>query len=222
MIYQRLVKELLDRVIASGLLLLLSPVIVLVTGLIWVKTAKNPIFTQSRPGYRERIFTLYKLKTMTDECDEHGQLLPDNQRTTTIGDWIRKYSLDELPQLWNVVKGDMSLVGPRPLLVQYLPLYNDYQRKRHLVKPGITGLAQVNGRNKLSWEEKFEFDVYYVEHISAWLDLKIVLLTFQSVWLKKGVNYNEDTTSTYFMGNPSESDKALMKQPRDIKGKAST
>jgi lipopolysaccharide/colanic/teichoic acid biosynthesis glycosyltransferase len=222
MIYQRLVKELLDRVIASGLLLLLSPVIVLVTGLIWVKTAKNPIFTQSRPGYRERIFTLYKLKTMTDECDEHGQLLPDNQRTTTIGDWIRKYSLDELPQLWNVVKGDMSLVGPRPLLVQYLPLYNDYQRKRHLVKPGITGLAQVNGRNKLSWEEKFEFDVYYVEHISAWLDLKIVLLTFQSVWLKKGVNYNEDTTSTYFMGNPSESDKVLMKQPRDIKGEAST
>ena len=201
MVYQRLIKGLLDRFSALILILILSPVIILVSGLIWINTRKSPFFTQPRPGLNGRVFNLYKLKTMTDERDENGELLPDLQRITSLGKWMRKYSLDELPQLWNVLKGEMSLVGPRPLLIQYLPLYNERQQRRHQVKPGITGLAQVKGRNQISWKEKFDYDIYYVEHLSFRLDIKILLLTIQGVMLKKGVNASDTHTSTFFKGN---------------------
>lgn len=201
MVYQRLIKGLLDRISALILILILSPVIILVSGLIWINTRKSPFFTQPRPGLYGRVFNLYKLKTMTDARDEKGELLPDIQRITPLGKWMRKYSLDELPQLWNVLKGEMSLVGPRPLLIQYLPLYNDYQQRRHQVKPGITGLAQVKGRNQISWKEKFDYDIYYVEHFSLGLDLKILLLTIKGVLMKKGIDASDGLTSTYFTGN---------------------
>jgi lipopolysaccharide/colanic/teichoic acid biosynthesis glycosyltransferase len=204
MIYQRLFKGLLDRIIAFALLILLSPVIVLVSGLIWVSTGANPFFVQRRPGYKERIFSLYKLKTMSDSKDSDGNLLPDNERLSRIGQWARKYSLDELPQLVNILKGEMSLVGPRPLLIQYLQLYNDEQRKRHQVKPGITGLAQVNGRNALSWKEKFAFDVFYSEHVSLTLDLQILFKTVATVVTKQGVNAKSDVTSEIFKGNSED------------------
>ncbi len=204
MIYQRLFKGLLDRIIAFALLILLSPVIVLVSGLIWVSTGANPFFVQKRPGYKERIFSLYKLKTMSDSKDADGNLLPDNERLSRIGQWARKYSLDELPQLVNILKGEMSLVGPRPLLIQYLQLYNDEQRKRHQVKPGITGLAQVNGRNALSWKEKFAFDVFYSEHVSLTLDLQILFKTVATVVTKQGVNAKSDATSEIFKGNSED------------------
>jgi undecaprenyl phosphate N,N'-diacetylbacillosamine 1-phosphate transferase len=161
----------------------------------------NPFFTQIRPGKNEKLFKIIKFKTMNDNKDSLGNLLPDNLRLTKMGSIIRKTSLDEIPQLVNVLKGDMSLIGPRPLLVQYLPLYNQTQKQRHNLKPGITGWAQINGRNAISWNEKFEFDVFYVQNLSFWLDFKIVFFTIKKVFLKEGISSDTSVTMEVFTGN---------------------
>jgi undecaprenyl phosphate N,N'-diacetylbacillosamine 1-phosphate transferase len=196
-----ILKNILDRFLALFLIIFLSPVFLITCLLIFISMGRPILFKQERPGYKEKIFTLYKFRTMTNDTDENGNLLPDEQRLTKIGKIIRSLSLDELPQLFNVLKGDMSFVGPRPLLVEYLPLYNEIQKKRHNVKPGITGLAQVMGRNALSWREKFEYDVYYVENLSFWLDLKIILLTIWKVLKREGVSQEGRATMEKFNGN---------------------
>lgn len=173
--------------------------------IIWISVRSKlgfpAIFKQPRPGLKGRVFYVYKFRTMTDERDEKGELLPDSVRLTKFGQLLRKLSLDELPQLWNVLKGDMSFVGPRPLLVEYLPLYNERQAKRHNVRPGITGWAQVNGRNSVSWEEKFEYDVWYVENQSLWLDFKILLLTVKKVFIREGISQEGQVTMEKFNGS---------------------
>ena len=199
--YQSFLKPAIDFVIALSALLLLSPLLLLIAVLLALSNRGNPFFVQKRPGKDGRIFKIIKFKTMTDQRDRHGNLLPDYQRLTFMGKVVRKSSLDELPQLINVLKGDMSLVGPRPLLPEYLELYNEEQQKRHDVKPGITGWAQVNGRNALSWEEKFTYDVEYVERISPRLDAKIILTTVEKVVRRHGVNANNYVTMEAFKGN---------------------
>ena len=194
-------KDLFDKILALFLIILLSPIFILVALLIWFSLGRPILFRQKRPGYKEKIFTLYKFRTMIDERDEKGDLLPDEKRLTKIGKIIRSLSLDELPQLFNVLKGDMSFVGPRPLLIEYLPLYSERQKKRHEVKPGITGLAQVMGRNALSWQEKFEYDIYYVENQSFWLDLKIIFLTILKVLKREGISQKGHVTTEKFNGN---------------------
>ncbi len=161
----------------------------------------KPFFFQKRPGKNEKIFSIIKFKTMNDKKDSNGNLLPFHERVTKVGSFVRKYSLDEIPQLLNVIIGDMSLIGPRPLLVQYLPLYNSTQKRRHDVRPGISGWAQVNGRNAISWEQKFEFDVYYVDHLSFLLDLKILWLTAKKVLVREGVNASETLNMEEFSGS---------------------
>ncbi len=198
--YKKFFKPLLDKVLALTGLIILSPVMIGVGILIYLWDGKPILFVQERPGYKEKIFKIYKFRTMTNEKDENGNLLPDEKRLKGIGKVIRSLSLDELPQLLNVLKGDMSFVGPRPLLVEYLPLYNERQKKRHDVKPGITGLAQVMGRNALSWREKFEYDVYYVENLSFWLDLKIILLTIWKVLKREGISQRGRATMEKFNG----------------------
>lgn len=199
--YQSFLKPAIDFVIALSALLLLSPLLLLIAVLLALSNRGNPFFVQKRPGKDGRIFKIIKFKTMTDQRDRHGNLLPDYQRLTIIGKIVRKTSLDELPQLINVLKGDMSLVGPRPLLPEYLGLYSEEQQKRHDVKPGITGWAQVNGRNALSWEEKFAYDVEYVEKISPALDARIVVNTVEKVVKRHGVNANNYVTMEAFKGN---------------------
>lgn len=199
--YQSFLKPAIDFVIALSALLLLSPLLLLIAVLLALSNRGNPFFVQKRPGKDGRIFKIIKFRTMTDQRDRHGNLLPDYQRLTFMGKVVRKSSLDELPQLINVVKGDMSLVGPRPLLPEYLELYNEEQQKRHDVKPGITGWAQVNGRNALSWEEKFTYDVEYVERVSPRLDAKIILTTVEKVVRRHGVNANNYVTMEAFKGN---------------------
>ena len=199
--YQSFLKPAIDFVIALFALLLLSPLLLLIALLLTASNKGNPFFFQKRPGRNGKIFKIIKFKTMTDQRDRNGVLLPDYRRLTFIGKIVRKTSLDELPQLINVVKGDMSLVGPRPLLPEYLPLYNAEQAKRHDVKPGITGWAQVNGRNALSWEEKFAYDIEYVNHLSAALDAKIVFITLKKVVARHGVNANNYVTMEAFKGN---------------------
>lgn len=194
-------KPVIDFITAVVALALLSPVFLLIGMLLAVSNRGNPFFIQSRPGKNGRIFKIIKFKTMNNKKDAQGVLLPDYRRLTFMGKIVRKTSLDELPQLINVVKGDMSLVGPRPLLPEYLPLYNAEQAKRHDVKPGITGWAQVNGRNALSWEEKFAYDVEYVNKVSAALDAKIVLITLKKVVARHGVNANNYVTMEAFKGN---------------------
>ena len=194
-------KPVIDFITAVVALALLSPVFLLIGMLLAVTNRGNPFFIQSRPGKNGRIFKIIKFKTMNNKKDAQGVLLPDYRRLTFMGKIVRKTSLDELPQLINVVKGDMSLVGPRPLLPEYLPLYNAEQAKRHDVKPGITGWAQVNGRNALSWEEKFAYDIEYVNHLSAALDAKIVLITLKKVVARHGVNANNYVTMEAFKGN---------------------
>jgi len=194
-------KDFFDKILALFLIILLSPIFILVALLIWFSLGRPILFRQKRPGYKEKIFTLYKFRTMIDERDEKGDLLPDEKRLTKIGKIIRSLSLDELPQLFNVLKGDMSFVGPRPLLIEYLPLYSERQKKRHEVKPGITGLAQVMGRNALSWQEKFEYDIYYVENQSFWLDLKIIFLTILKVLKREGISQKGHITTEKFNGN---------------------
>lgn len=201
-IYQNYIKRVLDFVFALLLLILLSPLLLVVT--IWLHFANKgagAFFTQERPGKDEKIFKLYKFKSMTDERDADGNLLPDAERITRAGRFVRSTSIDELPQLWNVLKGDMSFIGPRPLLVQYLPLYNNFQHRRHEVRPGITGLAQVKGRNSLSWDEKFRLDVAYVDEVSFALDFRIFFGTIDRVVMRKGISAEGSATMEPFKGN---------------------
>lgn len=200
-LYVDFVKPILDKSFALILIILLSPIMIIVAILIWLKMGTPILFKQKRPGLNEKIFTIYKFRTMTNEKDKNGNLLPDELRLKGIGKAIRELSLDELPQLFNVLKGDMSFIGPRPLLVEYLSLYNEFQKRRHEVKPGITGWAQVNGRNAISWQQKFEYDVWYVDNISFWLDLKILLLTIKKIIKKEGINQPGNATAERFMGN---------------------
>ncbi|MFY0255864.1 sugar transferase [Chitinophaga sp. 30R24] len=199
--YKNIGKPLQDGLIALIALLLLAPVLLLLTLLLAVANNGKPFFLQPRPGRNRRIFRVIKFKTMNDRKDAGGQLLPDEIRLTPIGRFVRKTSLDEIPQLINVLKGDMSLVGPRPLLVDYLPLYNETQLRRHEVRPGITGWAQVNGRNAISWQQKFEYDVWYVNHLSPALDWKILGMTVQKVLKSEGISAANVATMERFMGN---------------------
>ena len=198
--YKFFIKRCIDFLTALVLLLIFSPFLIVIIILLSYSNKGKPFFFQKRPGKNERIFKIIKFKTMNDLKDVHGQLLPDKDRITTVGKFIREASLDELPQLINVLKGEMSLIGPRPLLIQYLPVYNEKQKKRHNVKPGITGWAQVNGRNLISWNKKFEYDVFYVENLSFLMDVKVVLKTIKKVIKKEGVNLSEEQTSEYFNG----------------------
>ena len=198
--YKKFIKRLIDIILSFLLIILFSPIFVGVY-IILKCVFKAAIFTQERPGLNEKIFTVYKFKTMSDERDANGDLLADELRLKSFGKVVRSLSLDELPQLFNVLKGDMSLIGPRPLLVKYLPLYSPEQRRRHELRPGITGLAQVNGRNDLSWAKKFEYDVYYVEHCSFFLDTKIALLTLLRVLQRSGVSKSGLATSDEFNGS---------------------
>lgn len=201
MIYKNYIKRLLDVIVAFFALLILSPVFIIATIGLYFVNAGKPFFFQIRPGKNEKLFRIIKFKTMNDKKDANGYLLPDAQRLTKIGNFVRKTSLDEIPQLLNVIKGDMSLIGPRPLLPRYLELYNDFQRRRNEVKPGITGWAQVNGRNNISWDKKFELDVWYVDHLSFLLDMKILLLTVKKVFISEGINEEGQATATEFTGN---------------------
>lgn len=200
-IYQTCIKRILDLLLSLAAILILSPVMLATALLVRVKLGKPVIFRQDRPGKGERIFKLYKFRTMTDEKDADGKLLPDSVRLTKFGKALRSTSLDELPELWNIVKGDMSIVGPRPLLVRYLPLYNEQQRHRHDVRPGFTGLAQVHGRNSISWEEKFRWDVKYVNHVTFLTDVRIILETIRIVLKREGINSDTSATMEEFRGN---------------------
>lgn len=199
--YERYVKRIQDFLCALLALIVLSPFLIIVAFFVRVKLGSPIIFRQDRPGLNEQIFTLYKFRTMTDECDENGELLPDQVRLTKFGKALRATSLDELPELFNILKGDMAVVGPRPLLVRYLPLYNEEQKKRHLVRPGFTGYAQVNGRNAISWEEKFKLDVDYVEKITFLRDWKIIIKTVKTVFKSEGITSESSVTMEEFKGN---------------------
>lgn len=194
-------KRLFDITVSFVTLLILSPIILIIALLIRFKIGSPLVFKQQRPGLDGKPFYVYKFRSMTDERDASGKLLPDEIRLNSFGKIIRKLSLDELPQLWNVLKGDMSFVGPRPLLVEYMPLYNEIQLKRHDVRPGITGWAQVNGRNTISWEKKFEYDVWYVENRSFWLDMEILVMTVIKVFKSEGISQDGQATMTKFKGN---------------------
>jgi lipopolysaccharide/colanic/teichoic acid biosynthesis glycosyltransferase len=199
--YKNGMKRILDFILALTGLLILSPIFLTILVILYVSNNGKPFFYQSRPGRDERIFRIIKFKTMNDKRDPEGNLLPNKDRITKIGAFIRKTSLDEIPQLINVIKGDMSLIGPRPLLVEYLPLYNREQKKRHQVRPGITGWAQVNGRNAISWERKFALDIWYVEHCSLLLDAEIFWLTLLKVVKSEGISASAEVTMEPFTGN---------------------
>ena len=199
--YKKYLKRPMDFIISLSALLVLSPVLLTSALLVRFKLGSPVIFKQERPGLDEKIFTLYKFRTMTDEKDENGKLLPDDIRITKFGRFLRSTSLDELPELWNIVKGDMGIVGPRPLLVKYLPLYNEHQKKRHSVRPGLTGLAQVSGRNAISWEDKFNLDFEYVNNITFLGDCRIILSTFSKVLKHEGISSENAATMEPFMGN---------------------
>lgn len=208
-VYERYFKRPLD-VFCSGLaLVVLSPVMGVTALMVRSKLGSPVLFTQDRPGKDEKIFKLYKFRTMTDERDENGELLPDEVRLTKFGKLLRSTSLDELPSLINIFRGDMAVVGPRPLLVQYLPLYNERQHHRHDVRPGLTGYAQANGRNTVSWPEKFEMDVYYTEHISFWMDVKIILQTALEVLRRDGISAEGQATVAYFTGNEEPAEECV-------------
>jgi undecaprenyl phosphate N,N'-diacetylbacillosamine 1-phosphate transferase len=194
-------KILFDKTLAFVLIIFFAPIYIAVAFLIWWKMGTPILFRQLRPGYKEKIFGIYKFRTMTNEVDANGELLPDEERLKGIGKFIRTTSLDELPQLFNVLKGEMSFIGPRPLLVEYLSLYNEEQKKRHDVKPGITGWAQVNGRNAISWEQKFEYDLWYVYNQSFLLDLKILWMTFLKVIKRSDISSNTNVTMEKFKGS---------------------
>jgi undecaprenyl phosphate N,N'-diacetylbacillosamine 1-phosphate transferase len=200
-VYVSIVKPFFDKATAFVVLIVASPLLVISIILLWFANKGNIWFLQERPGKNGKIFRVFKFKTMTDERDAQGNLLPDDKRLTAVGKFVRKTSLDELPQMINVLKGDMSIVGPRPLLVEYLPLYNHQQRRRHEVKPGITGWAQINGRNALDWPERFACDVWYVDHISFALDIKILFLTVVKVFKAEGVSSGTSVTMEKFRGN---------------------
>jgi lipopolysaccharide/colanic/teichoic acid biosynthesis glycosyltransferase len=198
---QRFLKSAMDRVGAAALLVTLLPVMMVLALLVRIKMGSPVLFRQRRPGKDEKIFELVKFRTMRDAQDEQGRRLPDEARLTGLGRWMRSASLDELPQLWNVLRGPLSFVGPRPLLVEYLPRYTAEQKRRHLVKPGITGWAQVNGRNAITWEEKFSLDTWYVDHWSLGLDMKIVFLTIKRVVLREGISSEGHVTMPEFKGS---------------------
>jgi lipopolysaccharide/colanic/teichoic acid biosynthesis glycosyltransferase len=202
--YAKYIKRILDFVLSLGAITVLSPVLLVLTILGAVKMKGNPFFTQLRPGKNEKIFRLIKFRTMTCEKDENGKLLPDDQRLTKYGKFLRSTSLDELPELFNILVGQMSIVGPRPLLVQYLPRYNAEQRRRHEIRPGLTGWAQVNGRNAISWQDKFRLDVEYVDKVSFALDTKIVLMTVGKIFKREGISSETSATMEEFMGNLQE------------------
>lgn len=193
-------KRLFDIIVSFIALVLLSPILFIVSRKVANNLGSPVLFKQSRPGLNSNIFEMVKFRSMRDAVDVNGDILPDNERLTPFGEKLRSTSLDELPGLWSVLKGDMSLVGPRPLLVEYLPLYSNEQAKRHNVRPGITGWAQVNGRNAISWEEKFKFDVWYVENQSFWLDIKILFLTVKKVFIKDGISAEGEVTMSKFTG----------------------
>ena len=199
--YRKYLKRLFDFVFATIAFLLLSPLFIVIVLLLFIFNGGSVFFKQARPGYNGEVFTLIKFKTMNDKKDANGILLPDRDRLTALGKFIRRTSLDELPQLLNVIAGHMSLIGPRPLLVEYLPLYNLEERRRHDVRPGITGWAQVNGRNAISWKQKFAYDLYYVDHLNFSLDLKILCLTFAKVFKSEGVNASDTVTMEKFKGH---------------------
>jgi undecaprenyl phosphate N,N'-diacetylbacillosamine 1-phosphate transferase len=199
-IYRRFLKRPMDFILSLMAIIVISPVLIIVGVLVRIKLGSPVLFKQKRPGLNEKIFTMYKFRTMTDEKDENGELLPNHIRLTKFGRILRATSLDELPELFNILKGDMSIIGPRPLLIEYLPLYNDKQKHRHDVRPGLSGLAQVNGRNAISWEEKFDYDVEYVDNISFLLDLKLIVQTFLKVFKREDVNKSENVTMEKFKG----------------------
>lgn len=199
--YRQFFKPLIDKTVALILLLITLPITVIVAILLSVYNDGKPFFFQLRPGLNGQIFRIVKFKTMNDKRDAQGNLLSDAERLTVVGAFVRKTSLDELPQLINVLKGEMSLVGPRPLLVEYLPLYNNLQSRRHEVRPGITGWAQVNGRNTISWQQKFDYDVYYVEHLSFMFDVSILWMTLSKVFKSEGINSDQSATMEKFKGN---------------------
>ena len=199
--YTRIVKRLFDFVISSLAFVLLLPVFLIILILLFFVNKGNPLFFQLRPGKNGKIFKIFNFKTMTDQIDINGVLLPDAARLTSIGKFVRKTSVDEIPQLLNVIKGEMSLIGPRPLLPEYLPLYSVEQCRRHEVKPGITGWAQVNGRNTIGWQQKFEYDVWYIENISFLLDVKILFLTIGKIFKSEGINSSTSVTMEKFTGN---------------------
>lgn len=200
--YKNFFKRILDFTIVLVVLLIIWPILLVIT--LWLQIANKgagAFFTQMRPGKNGKLFRVIKYKTMTDEKDQQGNLLPDAQRLTKVGKFVRSTSIDELPQLINVLKGDMALIGPRPLLPQYLPLYSKEQARRHEVRPGITGWAQINGRNAISWTKKFEYDVWYVDHCSFWLDLKIAFLTIKKVFIREGISQKGQATMEFFNGH---------------------
>lgn len=199
-----MLKRIFDVVVSAGALVLLSPVIVIVAWQISRKMGSPVLFRQVRPGLNGKSFEMVKFRTMKDAVDSDGNSLPDSERLTPFGQFLRSSSLDELPELWNVLKGDMSLVGPRPLLMEYLPLYSSEQYRRHDARPGVTGWAQVNGRNTVGWEEKFEMDVWYVDNQSLWLDIKILFLTVKKVLVRDGISAEGEATMTRFTGNKNE------------------
>lgn len=201
MLYKNSIKPLGDALLAILFIVLISPLFLCILILLLIVNQGKPFFYQPRPGKDERIFKVIKFKTMNDQKNQHGRLLPDKDRLTPVGKFVRKTSIDETPQLLNVIKGDMSLIGPRPLLVKYLPLYTDFQKRRHEVKPGITGWAQVNGRNAISWEEKFKLDVWYVDHQSFKVDLKIFLKTIGKIIKSEGINAQGQATTKPFTGS---------------------
>lgn len=197
----RFIKAFFDRIFSLILFIILLPIFLLVFIMLYIHFGGNPFFVQQRPGYNARTIRILKFKTMNDKKDSNGELLPDKDRLTALGKFIRKTSLDEIPQLINVIKGDMSIVGPRPLLMQYLPLYNDFQKRRHEVQPGITGWAQIQGRNNIDWQKRFELDVYYVDHQSFFFDLKILLMTAVKIFKTSDVSQEGHVTVENFKGN---------------------
>ncbi len=199
--YDRYIKRIIDFILSLIAIIILSPVIIVTSILVAIKLGRPVIFKQQRPGLDEKIFTMYKFRSMTDEWDENGELLPDEVRLTGFGKKLRATSLDELPELFNILKGDMAIVGPRPLLVSYLPLYNDFQKQRHFVKPGITGYAQINGRNAISWEEKFDLDIWYVRNINLVLDIEVFFKTIEKVLKKDGISSADSETMKPFNGD---------------------
>lgn len=202
--YRKFGKRLLDILLSLIALIILSPLLLVISILVYFKLGSPIFFIQERPGKDEKIFNLIKFRTMTDKKDGDGKLLLDSVRLTSFGKFLRASSLDELPELWNILKGDMSIVGPRPLLVQYLPLYNQEQKKRHNVRPGLTGYAQVNGRNELKWPDRFKLDVEYVKKYNFILDLKIILLTIKKVFIREGISSETSQTMEPFKGNLNE------------------
>ena len=200
-------KRLFDIIASASGLIFLSPVFLILIYLIRKNLGKPVFFTQERPGKDGKPFKMIKFRSMRDAVDKDGNPLPDSERLTPFGKKLRAASLDELPELWNVLKGDMSLVGPRPLLMSYLPLYNDFQFRRHEMRPGVTGWAQVNGRNAISWDEKFAYDIWYIDHFSLWFDMKILFLTIKKVFIKEGISAEGEATMPYFTGNDSNEQK---------------